>query len=221
MLKKILKEPLLHFLVIGLSIFIAYNYFSKELTNEKVIIVDRPALLNYIQYQSKAFDQAQAKKILEQMSEDKKALLIQDYIQEEVLHREALALGLDHNDYIIKKRLIQKVEFLAKGFAETELEITEHGLKNYFELNKQNYFINPSITFTHVFFDNDKHGYERSLLLANSELDALRKQKATFTDAVRFGDRFPFHVNYVERGPDFVASHFTIGPLSSMAIGPL
>ena len=62
--------------------------------------------------------------------------------------------------------------------------------------------------FTHVFFDANRHGRDTAVSFANAKLAELNQEKVIFSDAPRHGDRFPFFVNYVERGPEFVASHF-------------
>ena len=64
------------------------------------------------------------------------------------------------------------------------------------------------VTFTHVFFDNEKHGKDKTTDLARDKLGALNAAAVPFADAPKHGDRFPYHVNYVERTPDYVASHF-------------
>ena len=212
-LKRALKEPLLHFLAAGLALFVLYEAVSPEATSlsEKVIRVDREALLTFIQYRSKAFQPEVAAARLDAMSEAEYRRLIGDYVREEALHREALALGMDANDYIIKRRLIQKVEFLAQGFADAVTTLDSEEVQAYFEVNKVDYYVEASVTFTHVFFDAEKRGEAAARAAAVAELERLNADGVPFANAPRHGDRFPYHVNYVERTPDFVASHFGAG----------
>ncbi|XZZ64234.1 hypothetical protein ACJJIF_21960 (plasmid) [Microbulbifer sp. SSSA002] len=77
--------------------------------------------------------------------------MIDDYIREEILYREAINLGLQEHDQIIRRRLIQKLDYVTGGFS-SKISITDEDLKNYFKLNQEKYRIEASITFTHVFF---------------------------------------------------------------------
>ncbi len=79
--------------------------------DSKVIDVDREALLTFVQYRSRAFQPQAAATRLDGMSEEEVERLVRDYVREEALHREALALGMDKNDYVIKRRMIQSIEF--------------------------------------------------------------------------------------------------------------
>jgi parvulin-like peptidyl-prolyl isomerase len=122
---------------------------------------------------------------------------------------------MDANDYIIKRRMIQKIEFLAQGFADAAASPDEKSVKAYYEANKKDYYVQPSITFTHVFFDATKRGVQAAEA-ASGKLERLNANGVPFANAPRHGDRFPYHVNYVERTPDFVASHF--GPAIARAV---
>ncbi|TDI62079.1 MAG: peptidyl-prolyl cis-trans isomerase [Alphaproteobacteria bacterium] len=210
-MKKLLKDPLTHFLVVGLSLFLVFNLVAPDdvLKNDpNTIVVDRDAILTFMQYRAKAFDTERFEAMLDAMPENDLQLMIDDYVREEVLHREALALGLGVDDYVIKQRMIQKVEFLARGFAEAISDLDELQVRAYFEENKGVYYIQPYATFTHVFFDRERHSPDDLSALAKDKLVELNTNNVVFSDAVRHGERFPYHVNYVERTPDYVASHF-------------
>jgi hypothetical protein len=142
------------------------------------------------------------------MSEDELDRLIADYVREEALHREAKALGVDKNDYIIKRRMIQSIEFITDGFVTAAVDVSDDVIAAHYEANREDYYINPYVTFTHVFFDGERHNRNEALALATAKLGELNEQQVPFSDAPRHGDRFPYFVNYVERDPQFVASHF-------------
>jgi hypothetical protein len=211
-MKNLVKEPLVHFLVLGLGLFALFEYVASDeaVYDSKVINVDRDALLTFVQYRSRAFEPRMAAERLDGMAEGELVRLIKDYVREEALHREALALGVDKNDYIIKRRMIQSIEFITDGFVTAAVEISDEEVEAYFEANREDYYIEPFVTFTHVFFDYERHSRDDALGLASAKLDELNAQEVVFSDAPRHGDRFPFFVNYVERGPDFVASHFGV-----------
>jgi parvulin-like peptidyl-prolyl isomerase len=83
--------------------------------------------------------------------------LVQQYIRETVLYREALTMGLNQHDQVIRRRLAQKLEFLAKDL-ETLTPPTEEELQAYFEENRDRYQQPKRYTFTQIFFDPDKRG---------------------------------------------------------------
>ncbi len=209
-MKTLLREPLIHFLALGLGLFVLFEFVAGDdaAYDSKVINVDRDALLTFVQYRSRAFEPRIAAERLDRMSEADLERLVSDYVREEALHREALALGMDKNDYIIKRRMIQSIEFITDGFVTAAVEVSEEDVEDYFESNREDYYIDPFVTFTHVFFDKERHGGDEAPALASAKLAELNAQQVPFSNAPRHGDRFPFFVNYVERGPEFVTSHF-------------
>lgn len=209
---RILREPLLHFTVLGAVLFAAFFALNPDQlepeADPKTVVVDEATLLNFLQFQMKAFDGDLVKRRFAALSAEEKDRLIESYIREEVLYREALSLSLDQSDYVIKRRMIQKLDFIAEGFAASIGRPTEEYIQNYYDENKGDYFVEPWVTFTHVFFDRERLGPEKAGELATQKLAELNQQQAPFTDAVKHGSRFLYHTNYVERTGDFVASHF-------------
>lgn len=209
-MKKLIREPLLHFLAIGLGLFVLYGFVAPgdEDLGGKTIVVDRNALLTFVQFRSKAFNPDIAATRLDALSESELNLLIDDFVREEVLHREALALGMDTNDYVIKQRLIQSIRFITNGFVTAAVNVSDDDVAAYYEANKDDYYIEPYVTFTHVFFSSDRHGAEQARALAEAKLAELNDARVPFSESTRHGDRFLYNVNYVERTEDFVGSHF-------------
>ena len=219
MIKNIINQPLLHFLLIGLGLFVLYNFTAgqnSEDTAPKTVIVDRDTLLTFMQYRSKAFNKEQFSDKLDNMQDQERQQLIEDFVREEVLYREALALGLEENDYVIRRRLIQKLDFINKGFIDGTISLTDEDVRKYYEQHKESYYVEPEVTFTHVYFNNETHGMDKAASLAEKELDTLNSNNVPFSDSVKYGDRFLYHINYVERTPEFVESHF--GPEMAKSI---
>ncbi|UCH75372.1 MAG: peptidyl-prolyl cis-trans isomerase [Rhodospirillales bacterium] len=226
------KEPLLHFLILAVGMFGLHSAVSHEDPNAdaKRIVVDRDSLLTFIQYRTKSFEPVTAQRQLDGLSEESLRKLIDDYVREEALYREARNLGLDRDDYVIKRRLIQKVDYVARGFAESFGDITEEDVRAYFAENRQDYFIEPRITFTHVFYSAERHGADAAMRLARQKLDELRQANTAFPDASKHGERFLYGMNYVERsrfyveshfGPQMAAQVFTLEPADSVWRGPI
>jgi len=209
-LKKLLREPLVHFLAIGVGLFVLFDLIAPEDSNldSKTIVVDRDALLTFVQFRSKAFNPEVAAARLDALGDAELSMLIDDYVREEALHREALALGMDQNDYVIKQRLIQSLQFITNGFVSAAVDVSDEEIAEYYEANRDDYYVDPYITFTHVYFSNDRHGREQARKLADAKLAELNTEQVPFSESTRHGDRFLYNVNYVERTEDFVGSHF-------------
>jgi parvulin-like peptidyl-prolyl isomerase len=206
---RLAREPLVHFLAAGALLFAAFQTFGtpEAETDGDVIVVDRAALLAYMQYRVNAFEPELFGAALDAMTEAERAALVEEYASEEALYRESQALGLAESDYIIRQRMIQKLEFLLGEFGEAGAA-DEAALAAYFEANREAYAVEPAVTFTHVFFDVDRRGEVGAEAAAREAVAALNAEAAGFNDAPGRGDRFPFLTNYVERTIEYVASHF-------------
>jgi hypothetical protein len=214
----ILRDPLVHFLAIGLGLFVLFDLVASDETayDSKVINVDREALMTYVQYRGRSFEPKAAAARLDNMPEDELEQLINDYVREEALHREARALGMGQNDYIIRRRMIRSIEFITGGFITAAIEVTDEDVAEYYQANRGDYYISPFVTFTHVFIDGEHRSRDDRYALANAKLEELNRDQVPFSDAPRHGDRFPFFVNFVERDPLFVERYF--GPAMEQAV---
>ena len=210
---KLIKQPLLHFLVAGILIFAGYQWSAPAVPDienlEKVIPVDRLALLNFMQFRAQAFQPELFGEQLDAMSETDLEKLVDDFVREEALYREALALGMDQGDYIIRQRLVQKVEFLLENMVNQSLVPDDAVIASWFDERKSDYQIDAVYTFTHIFFDAGERGQEQAQQDALSLLNSVDIGEIAFNDASQYGDRYPFLQNYVERTRDFVVNNFT------------
>lgn len=210
-LKRLLREPLLHFLVAGGLLFVIFTWSHRgtaKPTSGKTIVVDKASLLNFLQYRNKAFKPDYFEAQLDAMRPRELQDLADQYVEEELLYREAKSLGLEEGDDVIRQRLVQKMNFLIEDLADTSGKATEAELEEYLKKNQAPYVIDPSVTFTHVFTDFAVRGDKAAKELAERLKVQLNSTHAAFNDAPQFGDRFPFLQNYVERTFDYIASHF-------------
>lgn len=209
-MRKIVRDPLVHFLVAGLVLFLLYDVVGSSTgeSDQRRVQVGHTELLVFLQQQSKKFDPAQFEKILAAMPDAERDALIDEYVRQEVLVREAKRLRLEQKDYVIRRRLIQKMEFLADGYASQVVALDEEALKAYYDAHLADYLIEPTITFTHVFVDPRKHAAGDMARAVGQVGDMLQRTSVPFSDAPKHGDRFPFHINYVDKSDAFVASHF-------------
>lgn len=202
---KLFNDPLAHFLIAGAALVWLGGLVAPPEPAENRIVVNRQALLEFIQYRSKAFEPGAAAALLDSMDEERRQRLVKDFLEEEILYRQAKELGLDANDYVIKQRLVQKLGFITEASI-GDLQPSDEEIAAHYEANKEAYRIPASATFAHVFFSAEKRGVEAAYDEAAKTVAALNEAQAPFEDAVRHGDRFPFHTNYVERTFEYVAA---------------
>ena len=184
-LKRFLKEPLLHFLVIGFLIFFTSYYVAKQ-RDAYTIVLDEPIMTKLaMAWQSQFSEQPTSKDL--QVAAD-------DYIKQEVLAREAIQLGLNQDDEIIKRRLQQKMEFILKSNIIVP-EPNKMELENYFKENINKFTDPPKVSFSHIYFSADKVGYKQAEINAKAVLEDLEKQPA-LKRAPTLGDPFMLLYDY-------------------------
>jgi hypothetical protein len=114
-----------------------------------------------------------------------------------VLYREALALGLDKGDTIVKRRLAQKMELLAEGAA-VDSDPSADQLKAWFKDNPQRFSLPPRVSFRHVYFSPDRRG-ERTREAAANAVAQLAGKPGDWKDAAALGDTFMGRDYYRDR----------------------
>ena len=205
---RLLREPLLHFLLIGAAIYLLYGAFAETAPEEtdKTIVVSA-AEVEWMQTSwQKRWNRFPTPEELDG--------LIQQYIRETVLYREALTMGLNKHDQVIRRRLAQKLEFLAKDLVALTPP-TEEELVAYFEAHKDRYQKPALYTFTQVFFDPDKRG---DATLANAEAikATLIARGDAIEDAGALGDDFMLQNYYPERDETEIRKLFGSGFAQSL-----
>lgn len=210
-LRDIIKDPLIHFLAIGFSFFILFSIVSNDKlqVNDQLIVVDEQALLEFMQFQAKAFNTDYFTNQLASLTAEEKLKLVNGYIREEVLYREAKKLGMELNDNLIRRRLVGKIEYLTSSMSSQLVNASKEQLQALYQQQKDEYYIEPTITFTHIFFDAEKNGKDKALELAKYQLSEFTgKLIPSFNEAAKYSDRFPYHLNYVKRSRSFIQNHF-------------
>ena len=149
-MKKLLREPLLHFLLLGAVIFAVYSLIPKSGGGDtgKIVVT-----------------QGQQASMLERFARTRQRAptqqewtgLIRDQVQDEVYYREALALGLDKDDLIIRRRLRQKLEFVSEGTA-APAQPSDAQLQAYLDAHAAEFATERSFSFRQVFLDPQRHG---------------------------------------------------------------
>ena len=143
--------------------------------------------MQYLQLRAKTFDQVEAVRALNAMSAEGRQQLVDDYIREEVLFREALALNLDNNDQLVRRRLVQKMEYVAQGFYDDIPVPAEADLRAFYQQNLERYRKAPEITFTHVFIAAKEDEIADTKTAAVKLLEQLNRGRVPFENAPRYG----------------------------------
>jgi peptidyl-prolyl cis-trans isomerase C len=201
MLRRWLHEPLIQFLLIGLALFIVYNILhptsdAKSESNRIVLTPD-----DFEQLGVTWLAQGRPPPTSEQMQS-----LIELKVREEVLYREALALGLDKDDEIVKRRLAQKMEFLAEG-ASVNSDPPADTLRLWFKDNQQRFSLPPRVSFRHLYFSPDQRG-EHSREDAVRVMTQLAGKPGNWEGAAALADPFMDQDYYGDRSADDLAKLF-------------
>ena len=156
---KLAREPLLHFLVAGAALFLLYHFVSdSEPAGDEQIVVTA----GHIEHLTTLFLKARQRL----PTESELTGLIDDFVVEEILYREAKNIGLDQDDTIIRRRLRQKMEFLFEDFSRREP--TREDLQEFLAENPERFRTDARITFEHVYLPEASRA-EAELLLTEIE----------------------------------------------------
>lgn len=181
-MRKLLKEPLLHFLLLGAAIFAAHHFLSSPNsdTPDRIIVTQ-----GKIENLALTFTRTWQRPPTEQELQG----LIRDYVREEVAYREARALGLDQDDTIIRRRLRQKLEFVSNDLI-AQVEPTDAELQSFLNSHAEKFKAEPQYSFRQIFFNPERHGDH--LKTDAGEILAALQQKSgqSDEDIAKLGDTF-------------------------------
>ena len=210
LINNLLRDPLLHFLCVGLAVFVLSSLLNPEAPEDKpgTIHVDRAALIQFMQYQTNALGEGERDQALDAMTPKERRALIADYVQEESLYREAKALNIEANSYSARRRLVQQMRYLTRRFIDVDITSSPRDIELYYQENLARYAVPAKITFTHVFISLETRGKRAAETLAKRTLVTLNAESVPFHQGLSFGDRFLYHHNYVGKEADEIASHF-------------
>lgn len=177
MIKRLLNEPLLHFLLLALLIFAAYGVLGPTgAVRSDGIVVTAPKIGQMAEVFTKTWQRPPS-------TEELKGL-IDDYVKEEIYVREATVLGLDEDDTVIRRRLRQKMEFMNDASVDG-LMPSDAELEAYMKAHAAKFAVDPKTAFQQVFINPQRHG-DRTEQDAAAILAALRATPPT--DAATLGD---------------------------------
>jgi len=211
-LKKWMREPLTHFLLIGLLLFVVYGALNPG-------PVQRGTRIELTADDIRQLEISFVSKWGRPPAPQEFVGLVDSRVREEILYREALALGLDNEDTIVKRRLAQKMEFLAEDLSDLREPATEE-YRAWFAKNSQRFALPPRVTFRHLYFSPDKRG-QRAREAAEHALTTLAGKPSDAMEAAGLADPFMFQNYFGDRskeqvakdfGPNFAQSLFRMSP---------
>jgi hypothetical protein len=148
-MRRILNEPLLHFLVLGALLFALYGWINRGTPKTaSEIVVSQGQLANLTAQFARSWRRPP--------TAEERDRLIEQWVREEIFYREGLALGLDRNDPVVRRRIAQKVEFVAEGMAPSAP--TDAELQAWLDAHRDSYAIETIYTIRQVFFDPARRG---------------------------------------------------------------
>lgn len=179
-MSKWLREPLIHFLLLGALVFVAYDRLAGQGSEPGEIFISRGQQENLMNTFSRTWQRPPTPQEYQG--------LLQDYVRQEIAFRESQAMGLDEGDIVIRRRLRQKLELLAEDVASLAAP-TEQELQAYLDEHPADFAVEPRLTLRHVYFSRDRRG-------AAAEQDALQLLQRISTDGPEgdfegFGDPLP------------------------------
>jgi len=217
-MKKLIKEPLVHFLLIGLGIFLIYGWVSDEQSDENKIIIDDNHLSHLVSIWELQWNRPPTEEELQG--------ILESYLKQEIFYREALKMNLDHNDEVVKRRLAQKMEFLSDDLSTLVDPATDEKLQAFYKENEEKYQVPYQFSFNQVVFTGDRHQDPESAARKALEKfgtglpDAMREQGDPLSIRYRFENLYEPQVDK-ELGGSVAASlrdlplNQWVGPVAS------
>jgi hypothetical protein len=198
-MKTFVREPLVHFLLLGVVLFIAYGLVSKPGSS------DGPGKITVTQGQIENLVSGFAKAWQRPPTSEELAGLVRDLVREEVYCREAMALGLDKDDTVIRHRLRQKMEFISDDIAAMP-EPTDADLNAYLQAHTDRFRAEQTFTFSQVYLDPEKHG--ENLARDISVLLARLNRAGGQAEVSALGDSFLMERNFTAAPASEIAKQF-------------
>jgi len=197
-MKRLFKEPLVHFLLLGAAIFFAYNWLPNRRGAE-------PRKIVITQGQIEQLATGFARTWQRPPTAEELAGLVRDLVREEVYYREARALGLDKDDTVIRRRLRQKMEFVSDDIA-AQVEPTDADLTAYLQARPDAFRVEQRFTFSQVYFNPEKHG-ENMVHDVAQQLAELNRIGGR-ADASALGDSFLLEHEFAAAPRSEIAKQF-------------
>jgi hypothetical protein len=194
--RRIAHESFVHFILLGSALF-AVNHSLEERARFTRITITRDQVQGIVDNYRLQYGDLPSPQQLDS--------LVDNFIKEEVFYHEALKLGLDTDDEIIRRRLVQKYEFLQEDLA-TPSQPTDSQLGDYYHQHLDRYWVPQTVSFTQVYFSSDLHGDDGARAAAVEAANNLNSRG--IPRAVDRGDRFSGAYDFASVSGDELARVF-------------
>ena len=175
---RVYRDPLVHFLALGVLLFFSYYWLNPE-QGDSIIEVSDETIARLEQKWEILWNRNPTEKELQG--------LVEAYTREEILSREALAMGLDRDDPVIRRRLAQKVDFLLDEMSDLE-NPNDDELMEFYLNNPDHFSIGPFLSFYHIYLNPEK--YSEPAAMGSKLLQTLRTGAVVPEHAGDYGDPF-------------------------------
>jgi hypothetical protein len=183
-MKKILCDPLVHFLLIGAGLFLLFGWKGGSApmpagpapSSSPEIVMTRGDIEQLIDTFRRTWQRAPAEEEIDK--------LVEDFVRDEIFYREAMASGLGHDDSVIRRRMRLMMEFMFEDIS-SQAEPTEQDLLKFMEAHIEAYRVDPQIGFQQVFIDTDRRGEQ-----AETDTLSILARLAAGADPTALGDTF-------------------------------
>lgn len=185
-MKSLSREPLIHFLFIGAVLFLLFELFNDPAGQQsnRVVVTN-----GQIEYLKASYARSRQRPPTEQELQG----LVEGYLREEIFYREALALGLDKNDTVIRRRLKQKLELMSDDLVGIIVP-SDEDLQQFLKIHPENFRTEPRIAFRHVYLNVYQRGNavtdEAARLLAVLSDDGNKSDPDTLGDSLMLPKSF-------------------------------
>jgi len=210
-LRKWLREPLIHFFVLGLVVFGLHGVLEK-----KPEAADDPFLVEVTSADIEWFRTMWSKRMGREPTVEELRGTVNQLIGEQILSREAVSIGLDEGDMVVRRRLAQKMDFLFKDLSEIT-EPSDGELQAYLQEKRSTYEIQARVTFTHIYFNTDKRGEKGAAEAVRRLVEKLDASKGVPPEVSAQGDQFLLQSSYSDLALLDIRSEF--GTQFAKAVG--
>jgi hypothetical protein len=185
---KLLRDPLTHFVILGALLFAVYALATGLFSSDDVRTIEIGEA--EIELLAAGFERQWGRSA----TPEELGKLVNARVREEVLYREALAVGLDRNDVVVRRRMVQKMELLTQDLA-LLADPTDAELRAFFAERRDEYRVPPHLDLSHVYFSFDRRGAATESE-ALELLDELRAGSAPPSEASGRGDPIMLDYDY-------------------------
>ena len=197
-LKKLLAEPIIQFILSGAVLFLLVSYVQQHRDlKQREIIIDSDRVTRMIMNYKTQTGNLPSKEQLD--------ALLDDYISEEIYFREAKKLGLDQDDEIIRRRLSQKLAFMQSDLADIKIP-DEEELLQFYKNNPSLFLQDAMVSFTHIYFSTDNSNDSIARQRALAVLQTVKKKN--LRRSPESGDRFPLQYDYMDQAEPDIRQNF-------------